>query len=47
MNLVAPGGVVVAAGPPEERHLDTGNWVVVPGVEPGSTRRFAVARAAV
>ena len=43
-SLVAPGGVIVATGPPSPRSLDLGEWVEVPGVKPGSTRRFAVHR---
>ena len=43
-SLVAPGGVIVATGPPSPRVLDLGEWVEVPGVRPGSTRRFAVHR---
>ena len=45
-GLVAPGGVIVATGPPNPRSLDLGKWVEVPGVRPGSTRRFAVHRPA-
>jgi len=40
--LVAPGGCVVASGPPVPRPLSIGTWLDVPGVRPGSTRRFAL-----
>jgi 16S rRNA (guanine527-N7)-methyltransferase len=43
-RLVASGGVVVASGPPGRRALTQGEWIEVPGVRPGSTRRFAVHR---
>jgi len=43
-RLLAPGGVVIASGPPEPRPLALGEWVVVPGLRPPSTRRFAVHR---
>jgi len=41
-RLLAPRGVVVASGPPEPRPLTRGEWVVVPGLRPSSSRRFAV-----
>ena len=43
-HLVRPGGVVIAAGPPEEHPLPVGTWITVPGVKPGETRRFAIYR---
>jgi 16S rRNA (guanine527-N7)-methyltransferase len=43
-RLLVPGGVVIASGPPEPRPLALGEWVVVPGLRPPSTRRFAVHR---
>ena len=43
-RLLAPRGVVVASGPPEPRPLTQGEWVVVPGCRPSSSRRFAVYR---
>ena len=43
-HLVQPGGVVIAAGPPEEHPLLVGTWITVPGVKAGETRRFAVYR---
>jgi 16S rRNA (guanine527-N7)-methyltransferase len=41
-RLVRPGGIVVAAGPPESCDLPLGRWVEVAGVRGRSTRRFAV-----
>ena len=43
-RLLAPQGVVIASGPPRPRPLSQGEWVVVPGLRPSSTRRFAVYR---
>jgi 16S rRNA (guanine527-N7)-methyltransferase len=43
-KLAAAGGVVVCAGPPHARPTPWGEWVEVPGLEPGSTRRFLVVR---
>jgi 16S rRNA (guanine527-N7)-methyltransferase len=43
-SLLAPQGVVIASGPPEPRPLTHGDWVVVPGLQPPSIRRFAVYR---
>ena len=43
-RLLAPRGVVVASGPPAPRPLTRGDWVVVPGFRPSTTRRFAVYR---
>ena len=43
-GLLTPQGVVVASGPPEPRPLTHGEWVVIPGLRPPSTRRFAVYR---
>jgi 16S rRNA (guanine527-N7)-methyltransferase len=39
-RLTRRGGVVIAAGPPESHELSLGDWVVVPGLGPGRTRRF-------
>jgi len=39
--LVADSGVVVASGPPKPRPLSVGEWVTVPGVRSGTSRRFA------
>lgn len=44
-QLVAPGGVIVVAGSPTKRPLAAGQWVEVPGVRPGRTRRFEVHQA--
>jgi len=44
VRLLAPQGVVIATGPPRPRPLALGEWVVVPGLRPPSTRRFAVYR---
>src|SRR5262245_42356 len=43
-RLLAPRGIVIASGPPEPHLLTRGDWVVVPGLRPSSTRRFAVYR---
>lgn len=43
-RLVMPGGMVVLSGPPDRTQLRRGEWVEVPGVIPGRTRRFAVYR---
>ena len=43
-RLVQSHGVVVAAGPPRPKPLALGEWVTVPGVKPGTTRRFAIYR---
>ena len=40
--LVSALGMVVASGPPQPRPLPYGRWVTVPGVGPGTLRRFAV-----
>ena len=39
--LVTDSGVVVASGPPKPRPLSIGEWATVPGVRPGTDRRFA------
>ena len=43
-RLVAPGGLVVVAGPPTRRALRRGDWVEVPGAQPGRSRRFVIYR---
>jgi 16S rRNA (guanine527-N7)-methyltransferase len=43
-NVVVPNGLVIAAGPPRPGPLAYGEWVTVPGLQPGETRRFAVYR---
>ena len=45
-TLLAERGVVVASGPPEPRPISVAEWVTLPGVRPGTTRRFAVYRKA-
>lgn len=45
-EFVAPGGMVVASGPPRPRPLSHGEWVSVESWETGKTRRFAVYRRA-
>ena len=41
-RIVRPHGVVVVAGPSRPRPLALGEWVTIPGLVPGRTRRFAV-----
>jgi 16S rRNA (guanine527-N7)-methyltransferase len=42
-RLVAPGGLVIWAGPPKRYVLPRGGeWVSVPGIHPGRSRLFAV-----
>ena len=41
-HLVRPGGIVIASGPPREHGLPAGEWVTVPGIRKGETRRLAV-----
>jgi 16S rRNA (guanine(527)-N(7))-methyltransferase RsmG len=41
-KLAVPGAVVICSGPPRAEPLPAGKWVEIPGVAPGSTRRFAV-----
>lgn len=36
------GGLVVAAGPPRAAAIEVGQWLEVPGLREGTTRRFAV-----
>jgi len=43
-RLIGPNGVVIAAGPPRPGPLPLGEWVTVPGLKPGRTRRFAIYR---
>ena len=43
-KFVGPGGLVAASGPPSLPHHPGVEWVEVPGVEPGTTRRFAIHR---
>ena len=44
VHLVRPGGLVIASGPPREYKLPVGEWVTVPGLDPGKFRRFAIFR---
>jgi 16S rRNA (guanine527-N7)-methyltransferase len=46
-RMARPGGMVVAAGPPAPYPLPIGEWVTVPGLRAGETRRFAVYRKAI
>jgi len=42
--LLSGHGIVIASGPPKPRDISTGDWVTVPGIRRGTTRRFAVHR---
>lgn len=42
LRFARSGGLVVAAGPPKPSPLILGQWMLVPGVRAGDTRRFAV-----
>jgi 16S rRNA (guanine527-N7)-methyltransferase len=42
--LVSGSGIVIASGPPKPKPLSIGEWTTVPGVRPGSSRRFVVYR---
>jgi 16S rRNA G527 N7-methylase RsmG len=44
MRLLAPGGVIIASGPPEESDLEIGEWVSVRLDPTAPPRRFAVYR---
>jgi 16S rRNA (guanine527-N7)-methyltransferase len=41
-RLVNAQGLVICAGPPRPKPLSLGDWVEIPGLGPGVTRRFAV-----
>jgi 16S rRNA (guanine527-N7)-methyltransferase len=43
-KLVRAHGLVICAGPPRPKPLSQGEWVEIPGLETGVTRRFAVYR---
>jgi 16S rRNA (guanine527-N7)-methyltransferase len=43
-KFVVPGGLVAASGPPMLAKHPGVEWVEVPGVAPGTTRRFAIRR---
>ena len=40
--ILSASGVVIASGPPKPRPVDSGEWVTVPGIRRGTTRRFLV-----
>ena len=42
MQLVRPGGSVIASGPPADESVPQARSVLVPGATPGSKRRFEV-----
>lgn len=42
IQLVVPGGLVIASGPPKESPLRFGEWVTVQGTSRNTSRRFAV-----
>ena len=41
-DLVSDHGIVIASGPPNPKPLSVGNWVTVPGLRRGMSRRFAI-----
>jgi len=43
-TLLRDSGMVIASGPPRPRPLPLGEWITVPGLRAGSSRRFAVYR---
>src|SRR5262249_6425133 len=43
LDLVKPGGAVIASGPPRSHPLTIGEWITVPGVG-GRPRLFAVVK---
>ena len=43
-RLISHNGVVIAAGPTRPSPLSLGEWVTVPGLKLGRTRRFAIYR---
>ena len=44
VTLLSARGMVIASGPPKPRAISMGDWVTVPGIRRGTTRRFAVYR---
>lgn len=44
--LLPEHGIVVASGPPKPKEISVAEWVTVPGIRRGTTRRFAVYRKA-
>src|SRR5262245_27406845 len=43
-RLLSASGVVIASGPPKPKPIKAGEWVTVPGIRRGTTRRFLVYR---
>jgi 16S rRNA (guanine527-N7)-methyltransferase len=41
-ELVSDNGIVIVSGPPKPKPLSLGQWVSVPGVRRGASRRFAI-----
>jgi len=41
-DLVSDHGIVIASGPPNPKPLSVGDWVTVPGLRRGVSRRFAI-----
>jgi len=41
-DLVSDHGIVIASGPPNPKPLSVGDWVTVPGLRRGMSRRFAI-----
>ena len=41
-DLVSNHGIVIASGPPNPKPLSVGDWVTVPGLRRGMSRRFAI-----
>ena len=41
-TLLCGRGIVIASGPPKPKAISKGDWVTVPGIRRGTTRRFAV-----
>jgi len=41
-DLVSDHGIVIASGPPNAKPLSVGDWVTVPGLRRGMSRRFAI-----
>jgi 16S rRNA (guanine527-N7)-methyltransferase len=44
LPLLSGSGVVIVSGPPSPKPIATGEWVTVPGIRHGATRRFAIYR---
>jgi 16S rRNA (guanine527-N7)-methyltransferase len=41
-ELIVARGIVIASGPPTPKPLAVGEWVTVPGIKRGTSRRFAI-----